>query len=193
MGAGRNSPPGCGEVRADVLLALLACAPRHAAPVEPPAPPPPVDAAPPAPPPAAPLPPAPELVRIDEAGLADLLQNDADTPLVINFWATWCGPCVHELPVFAEVAATAPGVHFALVSVDKRRDQDKVLPYLNRVGVTLPAFHLDVPDASASLGRVVPAWPDSIPVTLVLGPGGELRAGFRGVVDAHALRAALPP
>jgi hypothetical protein len=62
---------------------------------------------------------------------------------------------------------------------------------LRAQGVALPAYQLDAEDLSGALTRQVPAWPDIIPVTLVLEPGGAVRARFDGAVDARALRAAL--
>ncbi len=131
------------------------------------------------------------LATLDEAALAELLRNDGAGPLVVNFWATWCGPCVRELAVFREVAAEGGPARFALVSVDARRDRPRVGPFLTSLGLALPAYHLDTDDPSSVLSRAVPRWPDIIPVTLVLEPGGAERARFEGVLDAPALRDAL--
>lgn len=128
---------------------------------------------------------------LDERALAALLANDGAEPLVVNFWATWCGPCARELDVFRVVAAEEPAARFALVSVDAARDRAAVLPFLAARGVALPAYHLDSADPSASLARVVEGWPNLIPVTLIVEPGGAVRARFDGVLDETALRAAL--
>ena len=58
------------------------------------------------------------VVRFPE--LQRRLAQAGDTTLVVNFWATWCGPCVKEIPDFEQVrAATQAGnVHFLLVSLD---------------------------------------------------------------------------
>jgi thiol-disulfide isomerase/thioredoxin len=133
----------------------------------------------------------PALPTLDEAALASLLANSGDTRLVVNFWATWCGPCVAELATLAEVAGEHPDSDFALVSVDDRGAAARVAGFLAARDILLPAWHLDVPDSPATLGRTVPAWPDLIPVTLVLEPGGAVRARYDGAIDAAALRDAL--
>jgi thiol-disulfide isomerase/thioredoxin len=166
-----------------LLLLLLACARPHG-------PAPTVAAGPP------PLPssaPAASLASLDDAALAALLANPGDAPLVVNFWATWCGPCVREMGVFRDVAAEHPEVRFALVNVEAPGSEAVVLRFLTAEGGGLPAFNLDTQDASGLLSRAVPEWPDIIPVTLVLEPGGAVRARFDGALDAPALRAALAP
>ncbi|MDP2305350.1 MAG: TlpA disulfide reductase family protein [Pseudomonadota bacterium] len=133
------------------------------------------------------------LASLDEAGLAALLANPGQARMVVNFWATWCGPCVREMDVFRAVAGEHPDVRFALVNVESRGSSASVLRFLSAEGGGLPAFNLDTDDASGLLSRAVPDWPDIIPVTLVLDPGGAIRARFDGALDAPALRAALAP
>ncbi|MFZ5476346.1 MAG: TlpA family protein disulfide reductase [Myxococcota bacterium] len=158
-----------------MLWTLFGCA--HA--------PPPAAVPSPAPPPlAAPL-------ALDEPGLAALLANAGDAPLVVNFWATWCGPCVSELPELAAVAGEHPEVDFALIAVDERGQGARVTEFLTTRDIRLPAWHLTVDDPSATLARTVPRWPDLIPVTLILEPGGEVRRRFDGTFDGAALREAL--
>lgn len=165
-----------------MLLLLTACARLHSPAV-------PVESGP------APLPslvtePPPAL---DEADLAGLLANPGERLTVVNFWATWCGPCVREMGVFSEVAAEHPDVAFILVNVEGPRSRAAVERFLANEGQGIPSFTLDTEDASGLLSRVVPAWPDIIPVTLVLEPGGAVRTRFDGALDAPALRAALQP
>ncbi|MEL7341900.1 MAG: TlpA family protein disulfide reductase, partial [Bacteroidota bacterium] len=50
------------------------------------------------------------------------IEEDADSKLVINFWATWCGPCVKELPVFNDLAEVHPNARFIFVSLDMRTE-----------------------------------------------------------------------
>ncbi len=143
-----------------------------------------------APPSSAPAP-LPGVQVLDEAGLARLLDNGGDTVLVVNFWATWCGPCVQELTTLRTVAAEFPDARFALVSVDDPAGLPLIAPFLRAQEIHLPAYLLGVADASGALSRFVAAWPNLIPVTLVVEPGGLERTRFAGAVEAGALRAAL--
>ncbi|MDP2313717.1 MAG: thioredoxin domain-containing protein [Pseudomonadota bacterium] len=131
------------------------------------------------------------MTALDEAALGALLANPGAEPLVVNFWATWCGPCVREMGVFRDVAAEHTSVRFALVNVEGTRNEAAVLRFLSNEGGGLPAFNLTSADASGVLSRTVPAWPNLIPVTLVIEPGGAIRTRFDGALDAPALREAL--
>lgn len=159
----------------------MACASVHAPPVS-------VSAAGPAP-----LSSSSPLTALDEAGLTALLANTGQARRVVNFWATWCGPCIREMSVFREVAAEHSDVDFALVNVERLEEHAAVRRFLAAEGGGLPAFTLATEDAAGLLARAVPDWPEIIPVTLVLDPGGGIRARFDGALDAGMLRAALAP
>jgi thiol-disulfide isomerase/thioredoxin len=102
----------------------------------------------------------------------------ADGPVVLNFWATWCGPCRLEMPYLEKVhEEMAPkGVHFAAISLDNRRSEKRVAQYLEKYGVSLPVYR-DPDGKIARLFKVA-----AIPTTVVLGQDGKIhhmRRGFR--------------
>ncbi len=59
---------------------------------------------------------------------------------VIDFWATWCQPCVRSIPYLNEMASeyTARGVNFIGVSIDGPRNQSKIAPFIRSLGVSYP-------------------------------------------------------
>lgn len=128
---------------------------------------------------------------LDESGLRVLLANDEGSMRVVNFWATWCEPCVDELAALATVAHVRTDVSFVLVSVDLPEDATRVRAFAAARALSLPLFHLRADDAPTVLARVVADWPDVIPVTVVIEPGGAVRARFDGALDAPALTDAL--
>lgn len=130
------------------------------------------------------------VVPIDSAELVALFANDTDRVRVVNLWATWCGPCVEELPELAALAAERPDVDVALVSVDHPDDGPWVAQFAAHAGISLEIRHLAVRETAPLLANVVHG---VIPVTLVLAPDGAVRARFDGRFDATALRAALGP
>ena len=105
---------------------------------------------------------------------APLLEQSGDTLRVINFWATWCAPCVEELPYFEELTERFPGARLQvlLVSLDFRKQLSRrLLPFLAPRESTATVVVLDEPDADAWINAVDSSWSGAIPATLLLGPG----------------------
>ncbi len=130
-------------------------------------------------------------VALQEAQLAELLANSSDKTLVVNFFATWCTPCIRELPALQTVVLNHPEVRGLLVSLDEVRDAPRVAHFAVEQSVRLPLVHLQSTTPSATAARLVSNWPDRIPVTLVLAPGGAETARLVGNIDAIALEGAL--
>ncbi|MCB2203831.1 TlpA family protein disulfide reductase [bacterium] len=102
------------------------------------------------------------------------LQAPDEGILVINFWATWCAPCVAELPYFEELRSRYPSgqVRVLLVSLDFPKQLEKrLLPFLEKKDIHSSVVVLDDPDANSWIDRVSPEWSGAIPATLILGPG----------------------
>lgn len=120
-----------------------------------------------------------------------LLQNDIPRLLVVNLWATWCLPCTTELPLLEAAAAKYPAINFVFVNVNEIRDSAVVARFVQEKNLQTPTFHLWTSDPARALSLIVPAWPNTIPLTLVIEPGGAERARFVGAVQGPALAAAL--
>ena len=72
---------------------------------------------------------------IDASGNAVALADFAGKPLIVNFWATWCAPCIHELPALNRAAGLlAEDAALLLVSVD-RGGAEKAAPFLQERGI----------------------------------------------------------
>ncbi len=106
--------------------------------------------------------------------LAPLLRAPDGDLLVINFWATWCAPCVKELPYFEELVRDDfdGRVRVLLVNLDFRKQLvSRLLPFLEKQGIQADVVVLDDPDANGWIDRVDSSWSGAIPATLFLGPG----------------------
>ncbi|AKQ47758.1 redoxin [Rufibacter radiotolerans] len=103
--------------------------------------------------------------------LQKFLHSKSDTTYVLNFWATWCQPCVEELPSFEALQKQYAGkpVKVILVSMDFAKDLEKrVIPFVTRNNLKSTVFVLDEPDQNAWIDLVDPSWSGAIPATLIL-------------------------
>jgi thiol-disulfide isomerase/thioredoxin len=99
------------------------------------------------------------------------LNIKSDTTYVINFWATWCKPCIKELPHFDNLEKTFEGkkIKVLLVSLDFKRQLETTLrPYLEKNGVVSEVVLIDEPDYNSWIDKVDPSWSGAIPATLIL-------------------------
>lgn len=104
------------------------------------------------------------------------LNKKNDTTYVINFWATWCRPCVAELPYFFQLEEELKNekVHFIFVSLDFPKSVDgKLLPYLKEKGIDSHVVLLDDPDANSWIPKVSGGWQGSIPATVIYNSTGD--------------------
>ncbi|MCF8228628.1 MAG: TlpA family protein disulfide reductase [Bacteroidales bacterium] len=98
------------------------------------------------------------------------LKKNNDTTYVINFWATWCKPCIEEMPAFLKLDSLYSGQKFKLVLVsldfpDKLESQ--VIPYIRENDIESEVVLLHATDANSWINKVDSNWSGAIPVTLV--------------------------
>ncbi len=102
--------------------------------------------------------------------LAPIFAQQNDTTYVINFWSTWCAPCVKELPYFealTEKYATQK-VKVILVSLDfPKQLETKLKPFLKEHNLQSEVLVLTDPDANSWVDQVNPTWSGAIPATVV--------------------------
>lgn len=99
-----------------------------------------------------------------------LLHQQTDSLYVINFWATWCVPCVKEMPAFNEIAEKYSNdkLKVLLVSLDMPRHiESRLLPFIKKHEVKSEVILLDDPDFNSWIDKVDPSWGGGIPATLI--------------------------
>ena len=103
--------------------------------------------------------------------LEAFMNKDNDTTYVINFWATWCVPCMKEMPAFESINAKYADekVKVLLISLDFDSDVDKkIIPYMHKNNIRSTVMLLDESDANAWIDKVSPEWSGAIPGTLIV-------------------------
>lgn len=97
-----------------------------------------------------------------------VLKED-DNTYVINFWATWCAPCIKELPYFEQLHKDNPKVKVILVSLDSKKDlEKKLIPFIDRKQLTAEVILLSDKDYNAWLDKIDDSWSGAIPATLII-------------------------
>jgi len=98
------------------------------------------------------------------------LNKDNDTLYIVNFWATWCKPCVAELPYFEKINSEYANnkVKVILVSVDFKDDlESRLIPFLKNKNIKSEVILLDETDPNMYIDKVSKKWSGAIPVTYI--------------------------
>lgn len=102
--------------------------------------------------------------------------------ILLNFWATWCGPCVGEMPAFEKLQETY-GEDLVLLAVNSGEDEGTVKAFLEENGYTFPVAL----DPRYEVALLYPS--DSIPYTVIIGTDGKVAAIQLGAADADTMYA----
>ena len=106
----------------------------------------------------------------DYNGLSFFLNQKDDTVYVVNFWATWCAPCIKELPSFEEIGKKYKDqkVKVILVSLDfPKKVESNLIPFIERKKLVSEVIHLDDPDANSWIEKIDKNWSGAIPATII--------------------------
>ena len=133
--------------------------------------------------------------KIDGEGLKKLLPSaENKKPVLINFWATWCGPCYSEFPELVKIDADyrKKGLNFLLVSVDNVALIDSRVPeFLGQFKATMPSYLIDYPnrrEIAKAVRGIAPKFSDRYPFTLLYDADGKLVYQKLGRIDEKILR-----
>ena len=124
----------------------------------------------------------------DANGATVALTDQSKTVLVVNFWATWCPPCIKEMPELAALATEFSNkkVHFVGIGVDSA---SKIREFAAKTSISYPliASGFDGAEVAKNLGNVK----GGLPFTVVIDANGNIIEAIEGIVDIPALRSKL--
>jgi peroxiredoxin len=125
------------------------------------------------------------LEPISDEAVAKLAKNDTKQLLVVNLWATWCGPCVAELPEFVTMNRMYRKRPFKLVtiSLDDPGKHDEALKVLKENHVSATNYILHTSDRDKFADALDKQWPGPLPYTLLIEPGGRVLYRKVGAID----------
>ena len=130
------------------------------------------------------------LEKLKPSELQKLLKNDTDELLLVNFWATWCGPCIIEYPEFVTLQRMfgERDFQFVSVSMDTPDQYEKALKFLKGKASALPNYLMDTEDKYEVIKVVGGEWDGSLPITLLIEPKGNIAYRVPGTIEPLALR-----
>ena len=128
---------------------------------------------------------APDFTWITPSGETKRLSALRGTPVVLNFWATWCKPCVAEMPRLEAAARANPGVRFFEIDLDE--DGAKVRGFFDSLGLT---HHEPLIDVGTVVARKYELG-SGVPDTFFIGRDGIIKASVLGEMDQAKLAAGL--
>jgi len=115
---------------------------------------------------------------------------ESKTPLIINMWATWCIPCVQELPYFQEEVKKykKDSVQLLLVSLDFKETFPKgITKFMSKRKITAPVVWLDETNADYFCPKIDAKWSGAIPATLFI----NNKTGYRNFIEEQISREKL--
>ena len=109
-----------------------------------------------------------EIMKLEK--LQSEIAKPSDQVLVYNFWATWCAPCVKELPYFEKLNQNDKNVKITLVSMDIDLDPnpDKVYKFIDKKKIQSRVVILDAVDPNSWINKIDKSWSGALPATLII-------------------------
>src|SRR6266487_3757249 len=124
----------------------------------------------------------------DEGGTVRLSQLKGNVVL-LNVWATWCGPCKMELPIVQRMYDRYSDRNFVVLAVNVDADRRRVEPFMKRYNISLPIYYAAPEDASQLTALGIPSTfvlgPDRMLIDRQVGYSPEVEERWKAVIEKH--------
>jgi thiol-disulfide isomerase/thioredoxin len=129
------------------------------------------------------------LLPMNQAGLKKAVASERGKVVVVNMWATWCGPCKVEMPslVSFEKRHTSQNIKLILVAANEPEEEKAARKFLETSGFGSVAYIKQTTDDHKFIDSVDPKWSGALPATFVYDRSGKLIKSFYGIVDIGQL------
>lgn len=133
------------------------------------------------------------LQPVNEAGYGKLLAASKGKVVLVDFWATWCSPCIEEIPqlVRLEVKYRRRGLRLITVSCDETGEEAGALKFLHEHRVPGPRYVKRAADDEKFIDFVNAKWSGALPALFLYDKSGRLARSFIGETDMAALEKAI--
>ncbi len=130
------------------------------------------------------------LETVDVEAVKKLVRNDTRKLLLINVWATWCGPCLRELPELETMNRMYRNGNFELVTIcaDAMAQKEKALGILKERQVATRNYIMDQENNDALSAALDSEWPGGFPYSILVAPGGKIVQRQMGEIDGIKLK-----
>jgi thiol-disulfide isomerase/thioredoxin len=130
------------------------------------------------------------LEEIDVEGIKELISNPTSRLRLINFWATWCGPCITEFPdlVIIDRMYRKRPFEFITISTDKQKRKADVLGFLKSQQASNKNYIFNDDDVYKMIEATDPDWQGGLPYTMVIEPGGRIIYRKQDMIDPHEMK-----
>lgn len=130
---------------------------------------------------------------LDETALSKLAKNETEDLLLINVWATWCGPCIAELPDFVTMNRMYRHrkVKLVTISMDEPEQEADALATLRERHVAAENYLSKIADRDRLAELLDAEWNGPVPYTLLIAPGGKVLYRNEGPVEPLEVRRAI--
>lgn len=137
---------------------------------------------------------APAVTPVSSPEFEEVLAGHEGKVVLVNFWATWCAPCLREIPALMEVESTLADEPFAFVALsmdDPYTGADMIQSFIDRHFEGFRTYLRTEPEIHEAAAVIDPAWNEIMPTTYILDREGNVATMIQGLKSADEFLAAI--